>query len=198
MVQQEHVAPAPTRHADPPHDECRSRLTYGSSLAIRQYRGRSGSTQKACAPSDTRLLPELAQRGPTDRGALQFVLGDNSGDTSESCGSVAAFPLEQARGRCPSHRSDGRQRGAPCSPPVTAASTNQQQSHGTGETAGRLLLRGCGQLKREPRSRSCWGDDAEVCALELLLLFLRSKRQSGVIAGKALVCASVKRWWLGR
>jgi hypothetical protein len=38
-------------------------------------------------------------------------------------GETAAMPLEQARGRCPSHRSDGRQRGAPCSPPVTAAFT---------------------------------------------------------------------------
>ena len=43
----------------------------------------------------------------------------------------------------------------------TSPSTNQQQSHGTGETAGRLLLRGCGQLKRETRSRSCLGDGAE-------------------------------------
>src|ERR1035437_224294 len=161
MVQQEHVAPAPTRHADPPHDECRSRLTYGSSLAIRQYRGRSGSTQKACPPSDSRLLPELAQRGPTDRGALQFVLGDNSGDTSESCGSVAALPLEQARGRCPSHRSDGRQRGAPCSPPVTAASTNQRAPPPRDWGLPLLLLRAGGELKQLRRRRGCWGDKPE-------------------------------------
>jgi hypothetical protein len=39
---------------------------------------------------------------------------------------TAASPLEQTPGRRPGHRSDGRQRGAPCSPPVTAASTNHR------------------------------------------------------------------------